>query len=189
MNNIYSVFRSSRAFQGFQCPINSLLLICYHTTLWSCVKLTPLKLYFGPFQSARYFDKYRSVICSEHNVCQTDYFIRAIQCIQETVAKPVFFVFSDDIDWCRETFSDSNFIFCSSETNTDYEELRLMYNCKHFIIPNSTFSWWAQYLGDYEHKIVIAPNRWYNGDSQDKKISICRNGKLCLYNLKAFLPD
>mgnify|MGYP000139365863 CR=1 FL=1 len=46
--------------------------------------------------------------------------------------------------------------------NPDYVEMYLMSKCKHFIISNSTFSWWAQYLSTNESKIVIAPSRWGN---------------------------
>lgn len=45
-----------------------------------------------------------------------------------------------------------------------YETLRLMYSCKHFIISNSTFSWWGQYLSRNDHKIVISPSKWNNDD-------------------------
>ena len=84
--------------------------------------------------------------------------------ITEQVENPVFYVFSnssDDINWIKENydFSDYNVEYVDLN-NPDYEELRLMYSCKHFIISNSTFSWWAQYLCENENKIVIAPSEW-----------------------------
>lgn len=47
----------------------------------------------------------------------------------------------------------------------------MMYSCKHFIISNSTFSWWAQYLSRNNEKIVVSPDRWFNNDYLSPLIS------------------
>lgn len=53
-----------------------------------------------------------------------------------------------------------------NQSNPDYEELRLMSKCKHFIIANSTFSWWSSLLSENEDKVIVAPRLWYS-DGRD----------------------
>ncbi|MEE1316597.1 MAG: alpha-1,2-fucosyltransferase [Prevotella sp.] len=112
-------------------------------------------------------------------ICDFNYYNQAINYILNKTENPVFFVFSNthkDLEWIKENYKfydTSNrqraikLRFVDME-NPDYEELRLMYSCKHFIISNSTFSWWAAWLGKYTEKIVIAPERWnleYDNDT------------------------
>ena len=83
--------------------------------------------------------------------------------MKEKLENPTFIFFSDDINWVKENIKIGECV-CYYERGVDpvWEKLRLMYSCKHFIISNSSFSWWAQYLSRNENKIVISPNRWYN---------------------------
>lgn len=82
--------------------------------------------------------------------------------MQKKVNNPVFIFFSDDIEWCKGNFSSIKYeLYFESGKDTLAEKISLMSSCKHFIISNSTFSWWAQWLGQNEKKIVISPKHWY----------------------------
>ena len=96
------------------------------------------------------------------HVCTFEYYQKAIQTICKQVHNPVFVFFSDDIQWVRTHMKADGFsCYYERSDNPVWETLRLMYHCHHFIISNSTFGWWAQYLGNREGKIVISPARWY----------------------------
>jgi hypothetical protein len=96
-------------------------------------------------------------------VCDQNYFDRALEKAKELVENPVFIFFSDDIEWVKENVKTDAPAYYESGNDPVWEKLRLMYSCKHFIISNSTFSWWAQYLSrNTTNKIVISPDHWFN---------------------------
>ena len=103
-------------------------------------------------------------------MCDKEYFYNAIELIKSKVRNAIFIVFSDDLEWVKsyikleEKFPECKFYYESGKDTVE-EKLRMMTKCKHFIISNSSFSWWAQYLAKNENKIVIAPDAWFtNGD-------------------------
>ena len=99
-------------------------------------------------------------------ICNISYYLKAIEIMKEKIKNPKFYIFSDDIEWVKKNINFNANVTYIDKKNTNYEELRLMYNCKHFIISNSSFSWWAQYLSANENKIVISPNIWYKDQKQ-----------------------
>lgn len=119
--------------------------------------------------------------CSELNICDEDYYFKAIEKIKTILLseKLSLFIFSDDIELAKKLFYKLNVDEITFITDfKDYEALRLMTKCKHFIIPNSSFSWWGAYLADNPEKIIISPDKWFNnlkGESDiytDKMIKI-----------------
>lgn len=95
-------------------------------------------------------------------ICKEQYYSRGVEIIRKQFPDAVLFVFSDDIEWVKENVKFSGIVYYESGNNSVWEILRLMSACKHFVMSNSTFSFWAQYLSSNENKIVIAPKRWRN---------------------------
>ena len=113
----------------------------------------------------------------DYYVCTPKYFEEAIKEMQAKLKSPTFFVFSDDIEWCKEKINfPLNVVFEEEKLNV-YEKLTIMSKCKNFILSNSSFSYWASFLADDDDKkIIIAPNRWSNNlqnpDIYEKKWTI-----------------
>ena len=96
-------------------------------------------------------------------VCDFSYYNEAIEQAKKELEAPVFYVFStghDDIEWIKKNYHFDADIHYVDQNNPDYEEIRLMMNCRHFIISNSTFSWWAAFLSRNKSKIVWTPSVW-----------------------------
>lgn len=106
-----------------------------------------------------------------HSVCDQEYFLRAIDITKKKVQNPVFFLFSDDVEWVKENIHTGCETYCEDGTDPVWEKIRLMSACKHFIISNSTFSWWCQWLSTYKDKIVVSPSHWFNNDYDSPLIS------------------
>ncbi len=102
-----------------------------------------------------------------HGVCDREYYENGISFITHKVQDPNYFIFSDDIDWCKLNFDIKNATFIDFKRE-DFVDLHLMKSCKHNIIANSSFSYWGAYLNQNLEKIVISPKRWFKDQKADK---------------------
>ncbi len=111
-----------------------------------------------------------------YDICKLDYYARYIEYIGDRIKSPHFFVFSDDVLWVKENLKSSfplNFVN-HNDDSTDYEDMRLISQCKHNIIANSSFSWWGAWLNTNLQKIVCAPREFV---------------RICNFDNKDIVPD
>lgn len=95
-----------------------------------------------------------------HDLCDLDYYKMGIEYIERKVKTPYYFIFSDDISFCKKLFDDriNKAIYVSDiEGINTKQEMKLMGQCKNAIISNSTFAFWAVWLGDNDEKNIVYP--------------------------------
>lgn len=112
-----------------------------------------------------------------HGTCPLEYYHKAISRLNETLFKPVFFIFSDDIEWVKNNikFSSCHHYINNNIGLDSWIDMHLISLCKHHIIANSSFSWWGAWLCDHSDKIVVAPNIWFKEPSYDSKDIVPEN--------------
>lgn len=97
----------------------------------------------------------------KYYVCDEKYIEKSIDKANKLIPNGKWIVFSDDIDWVKNNVKFPSQVVFQHIDITPLETLYLMSKCKNFIISNSSFSWWGQYLSNNKNKIVIAPSKWY----------------------------
>ncbi len=106
---------------------------------------------------------------SNFDVCSMDYYYRGIKEIKKHKKNITIYIFSDDINWVKENMKFDDKVVFVDWKNNQYEDMKLMSGCKNFVMSNSSFSYWAQFLSQADKKIVIAPSKWFRNG---KKIDI-----------------
>ena len=108
-----------------------------------------------------------------YGTCSPEYYRKAIDRILSGISNAKFFLFTDDPD-----FVEANFDFLPTKTlvsdkqRSEIDDLNLMHLCKHFIIANSSFSWWGAWLSQNPQKIVVAPKQWYKNEEANEQCKI-----------------
>ena len=98
------------------------------------------------------------------NVLDVNYYLKAVDYIRKIIEKPTFYIFSDDLEWCKSSLTFLCDCIYVERTQTEIDDLKLMSFCQHNIIANSSFSWWGAWLNQNPNKTVIAPKGWLLND-------------------------
>ena len=103
-------------------------------------------------------------------VLGVDYYTKAVDYIRQNVENPTFYIFSDDLEWCKDNLGFLDDCIYVDRTQTEIEDLKLMSFCRHNIIANSSFSWWGAWLNQNPNKVVIAPKCWLLDDTGSSNV-------------------
>ena len=101
---------------------------------------------------------------AKHGICSKQYYEQAVRIIAESLpTTPTIVLFSDDIPWAVENlnFGLKTIPIGHNDRHSAHEDMRLMTLCNHYVISNSTFSWWGAWLNPSREKVVIAPKQWF----------------------------
>jgi len=100
-------------------------------------------------------------------ICTLDYYKKAIEIVNRNFVFPRFYVFSNDIEWCKANLPLEGAVFVTNNTGVNsWIDMYLMSHCKVNIIANSSFSYWGALLNKNDN-MVIYPQKWFNTHTPD----------------------
>jgi glycosyl transferase family 11 len=104
-------------------------------------------------------------------VCDAEYYLKAIDEMKKLEKQPVLYIFSDEPEWFKQNINtDLQVEYVTHNTGEQsYIDMHLMSLCKHNIIANSSFSWWGAWLNRNPDKKVIAPKKWFKNNLKDAR--------------------
>ena len=96
-------------------------------------------------------------------ICTEEYYEKAISYVEKKIENPHFFIFSDDAEYAKKTYTKDNYTVVDINHGRDsFFDMHLMGCCKHNICANSTFSFWGARLNENPEKLMIRPLKQRN---------------------------
>lgn len=102
-------------------------------------------------------------------ICDEMYYHKAMDLLRAKINNPTFYVFSDDFEWVKENLSAPDIVYVDYD-NEPHIDLEIMKCFRFFVLSNSSFGWWAQYLSVCNNKLVVAPKLWAPNDTGKRDI-------------------
>lgn len=111
------------------------------------------------------------LFAAHHGTLDSSYYQTSIHKMQSLIGNCNFYVFTDSPEWVKENLQfPEEAVFVSGNMSTNhFQDFYLISQCRHNIIANSTFSWWAAWLNNNPEKIVIAPQHWFTSKLYNAK--------------------
>lgn len=153
-------WQSENYFKDFESVIRSDLEFVIPAEIIDSAFVSKIKTFNSVAIHIRVFD---NITSNKTNNISKDYYIDAINKMEQAVIEPHYFIFSNDVQAAIDMgiWKGKNVVFMSQQNYQaeDFIDMWLMTQCKHFIIANSTFSWWGAWLSKHSEKVIIAPKK------------------------------
>lgn len=115
------------------------------------------------------------------DIVDMNYYKNAVEIIKSKINNPVFYIFSDDMDYVKENFSFlDSYNPVHNAGKASFTDMMLISKCKHMIIANSSFSYWGAAIGEKEDSVIIAPKRY----KEDEDVALARKHWTLIANNK-----
>ena len=104
--------------------------------------------------------------------CSAAYYESSLAQAQRRLGHLRVYLFSDDAAWATHNLRlpPDVVVVAPEDDRGGLASFDLMRRCRHFIISNSTFSWWAAWLGETPKTLTFAPSPWFMNGGGDEGI-------------------
>ena len=107
-------------------------------------------------------DRVTDFMQNYHKNVSIEYYKQALEVAQYNPDEYNILVFSDRMDQCKELLKELDYPFHFIQNENNVLDFTMMSLCDINIVSNSTFSWWAAYMNQNDHKkIIVTESEWF----------------------------